>query len=132
MDHSQSHDTPVYRFAWPVQGWFRGCTLQVRDSAGRPTPRRLMHDLVMINYDRRQPPYHAVERFWGTGTETGDVTVPATIGVSLAQGTKLGLYVAWHNGTPQDLDQVYLCGRCSGCRSASIRPRETSRHSIWT
>ncbi len=67
-----------------------------------------MHPVVMVNYDRRQLPYHAMERLWGAGTEIGDVTVPATIGVPLAQGTKLGLYIAWHNGTPQDLDQVYL------------------------
>ena len=60
MDHSQSNDTPVDSFAWPVEGWFRGFKLQVRESAGRPLPRRLLHHLVMINDDRRQLSSHAV------------------------------------------------------------------------
>lgn len=107
-DHSKSHDTPVYQFAWPVDGWFRGFRVTVRDSAGRKLPRKLLHHLVMINHDRRQLLYSAAERLWGVGTETGNVSLPATVGVPLDGGTRLGMYVAWHNGTSEPLDGVYL------------------------
>jgi len=107
-DHSMSHDTPVQRFTWPVEGWFRGFKIEVLDSAGGQLPRRLMHHLIMINYDRRQLIYPAAERLWGAGVETGSAQLPKTIGVPLKPGTGLGLYVAWHNQTGQDLPRVRL------------------------
>jgi hypothetical protein len=107
-DHSMSHDTPVTRFAWPVEGWFRGFKIEVLDSAGGRLPGRLMHHLIMINYDRRQLIYPAAERLWGAGAETGAAQLPKTIGVPLAPGTSLGLYIAWHNDTGHDLGLVRL------------------------
>ena len=44
----------------------------------------------------------------GAGTETGDLSVPKTIGVPMRPGMKLGMYVAWHNDTGQDLEGVQL------------------------
>jgi hypothetical protein len=44
----------------------------------------------------------------GTGTETGEVSVPKTIGVPMKPGMKLGMYVAWHNDTGKDLEDVHL------------------------
>jgi len=107
-DHSMSHDTPVQRFDWPVDGWFRGFAIEVLDSAGGQLPRRLMHHLIMINYDRRQLIYPAAERLWGAGVETGSAELPRTIGVPLKPGTGLGLYIAWHNQTGQELPRVKL------------------------
>lgn len=107
-DHSQSHDTPVYTFAWPVDGWFRGFRVAVLDADGRELPRRLMHHLIMINYDRRQLIYSAAERLWGAGVETGNFTLPKTIGVPLTPGTPLGMYIAWHNSLGRDLEGVRL------------------------
>jgi hypothetical protein len=107
-DHSQSHDTPVYRFNWPVDGWFRGFRIRVLAEDGTPLPRRLMHHMIMINYDRRQLVYPAAERLWGAGVETGNFTLPSTIGVPLAPGTPLGLYVAWHNSLGRQLSGVRL------------------------
>ncbi len=107
-DHGASHDTPVQQFSWPVDGWFRGFKLEVRDQGGRKLPRRIMHHLIAVNYDRRQLLYPAAERLFGAGTETDDATVPASIGVPLARGTNLGFYVAWHNDTGEDLTGVEL------------------------
>jgi hypothetical protein len=107
-DHSQSHDTPVYRFTWPVDGWFRGFRVEVLAADGTQLPRRLMHHMIMINYQRRQLVYHAAERLWGAGVETGNFSLPRTIGVPLASGTPLGMYIAWHNSLGHDLTGVRL------------------------
>jgi hypothetical protein len=107
-DHSQSHDTPVYRFTWPVEGWFRGFRVRVLAEDGTALPRRLMHHMIMINYDRRQLIYRAAERLWGAGVETGNFELPNSIGVPLTAGTPLGMYIAWHNAMGRDLAGVRL------------------------
>lgn len=107
-DHSMSHDTPVQKFDWPIEGWFRGFSIEVLDSAGGQLPRKLMHHLIMINYDRRQLIYPAAERLWGAGVETGSAQLPKTIGVPMQPGTGLGLYVAWHNQMGHELTGVRL------------------------
>lgn len=110
-DLGASHDTPVQQFVWPVQGWFRGFTLEVRDGQGRLLPRRIMHHLIAVNYSRRQLLYPAAERLFGVGTETEDAVVPASVGVPLSPGMELGFYVAWHNDTGADLSGVRLTMR---------------------
>ena len=121
-DHGASHDTPVQQFQWPVEGWFRGFRLEVRDRNGRLLPRRIMHHLIAVNYDRRQLLYPAAERLFGAGTETDDAIIPASIGVPLAQGTNLGFYVAWHNDTGVDLEGVELTMRLE-YSPANLNPR---------
>jgi hypothetical protein len=111
MDLGMSHDTPVQHFAWPVDGWFRGFKLEVRDSAGRLLPRRIMHHMIVVNYSRRQLLYQAAERLFGAGTETEDASIPATIGVPMTPGSDIGFYVAWHNDTGEDLHGVVLTMR---------------------
>jgi hypothetical protein len=108
MDMGAAHDTPLMRFAWPVEGWFRGFKLEVRDGNGNLLPRRIMHHIIVVNTDRRQLLYQAAERLFGAGTETDDASIPATIGVPLSQGMNLGFYIAWHNDTGVDLDGVRL------------------------
>jgi hypothetical protein len=115
-DHSRSHDTPVYRFDWPVEGWFRGFRVAVLDADGKELPRRLMHHLIMINYDRRQLIYSTAERLWGAGVETGNFTLPRTIGVPLRPGTPLGMYIAWHNSLGGTFPAYGSGSSCSGRR----------------
>jgi hypothetical protein len=67
-----------------------------------------MHHMIMVNFSRRQLLYAAAERLMGTGTETEDVSVPKTIGVPMKPGMKLGMYIAWHNDTGEDLEGVHL------------------------
>jgi hypothetical protein len=108
MDLGMSHDTPVQQFAWPIDGWFRGFRISLADAQGNPVPRHIIHHMIMVNFSRRQLLYPAAERLMGAGTETDDVSVPKTIGVPLKPGMKLGMYVAWHNDTGKDLEDVYL------------------------
>jgi hypothetical protein len=108
MDFGMSHDTPIQQFEWPIDGWFRGFRLELTDKSGRPVPRGVIHHMIMVNFSRRQLVYPAVERLMGAGTETGDLSVPKTIGVPMKPGMKLGMYVAWHNDTGQDLEGVQL------------------------
>lgn len=108
MDLGAAHSTPVYRFQWPVEGWFRGFRTAVVGADGTALPKRLMHHMIVVNFSRRQALYPAAERLFGTGTETDDAMLPATIGVPMAPGMDLGFYIAWHNDTGEDLDGVYL------------------------
>jgi hypothetical protein len=109
MDLGMSHDTPMQNFVWPVEGWFRGYRVDLADINGNPIPRHVMHHMIMINFSRRQLLYSAAERLMGAGTETDEeVSVPKTIGVPMKPGMKLGMYVAWHNDTGKNLNDVYL------------------------
>ena len=108
MDLGMSHDTPIQQFEWPIDGWFRGFRIELTDGAGRPVPRDVIHHMIMVNFGRRQLVYPAVERLMGAGTETEDLSVPKTIGVPMTPGMRLGMYVAWHNDTGRDLNDVHL------------------------
>jgi hypothetical protein len=108
MDLGMSHDTRLQRFEWPVTGWFRGFRVELIDRQGRAVPAHVMHHMIMVNFSRRQLLYSAAERLMGTGTETGEVSVPKTIGVPMKPGMNLGMYIAWHNDTGQDLEGVQL------------------------
>jgi hypothetical protein len=103
-----SHYTPIQQFEWPIDGWFRGFRIELTDGAGREVPRDVIHHMIMVNFSRRQLVYPAVERLMGAGTETEDLSVPKTIGVPMTPGMKLGMYVAWHNDTGRDLNDVRL------------------------
>jgi hypothetical protein len=103
-----SHDSPVQHFEWPVDGWFRGFKYELVDAKGNVLDRRLMHHMIMVNFDRRQLLYSAVERIAGAGSETDDASVPKTIGVPLSKGMDLGFYIMWHNESGKDLEGVYL------------------------
>jgi len=103
-----TNDAPVQHFAWPVDGWYRGFKYQLVDAQGNVLDRRILHHMIMINFDRRQLLYPAVERLGGAGSETDDASVPKTIGVPLSKGSDLGFYIMWHNETGKDLDAVYL------------------------
>jgi hypothetical protein len=108
MDLGMSHDTRLQRFQWPVDGWFRGFRIELTDARGRAVPPHVMHHMIMVNFSRRQLLYSAAERLMGTGTETEQVSVPKTIGVPMKPGMNLGMYIAWHNDTGEDLEGVYL------------------------
>ncbi len=108
MDFGMSHDTPIQRFQWPIDGWLRGFELELVDGQGRPVPRGVIHHMIMVNFSRRMLLYSAPERLLGAGTETEDIKVPKTIGVPMEPGMDLGMYVAWHNDTGADLHGVQM------------------------
>ena len=78
------------------------------DGQGRPVPRGVIHHMIMVNFSRRMLLYSAPERLLGAGTETEDIKVPKTIGVPMKPGMDLGMYVAWHNDTGEDLHGVQM------------------------
>jgi len=108
MDMMDDHNTPVIRFEWPVDGWFRGFAIEIVDSTGKPIDRRLVHHLIAINFDRRQLLYPSYERIFGIGQETEDAYIPKSIGVPMKAKTKLGMYLAWANETGKDLEGVQV------------------------
>ena len=108
MGLGMAHDLPIQGFEWPLDGWLRGFRIALVDGKGREVPRDVIHHLIMVNFSRRQLIYPASERLMGVGSETEDVSVPKTIGIPLKPGMRLRMYVAWHNDTGKDLDDVYL------------------------
>ena len=59
MDHGASHDTPIQRFDWPMDGWLRGFELELVDGQGKPVPRDVIHHMIMVNFSRRMLLYSA-------------------------------------------------------------------------
>ncbi len=103
------HGSPqVFRFRWPVTGGMQGFDVEMRDAAGNPLPREIVHHLIGVNFDRRQLVYHAVERLFGWGSETDPVMLPNGVAVPLEQGEHLGVYTMWHNDTGKDITGAYL------------------------
>lgn len=93
----------LLRFTWPVSGWIRGVRLKVTDGAGKPLSSHLIHHINVINFGRRQLFYPIPERMIALGEETGDVRVPATIGIPVTAGTPMAMVVAWHNHSPHEI-----------------------------
>jgi hypothetical protein len=94
-DDALSRDDPVARFRWPVDGWLRGLKLELIDERGAPLPRELLHHIKFVNFARRQLVYPLTERLIAFGRETGDVSLPITVGMPLGPGDELGIYVMW-------------------------------------
>ena len=107
MEH-EPEDLLVQQFTWPLTTWVRGFRLAIVDGAGRPLPRGLMHHMSMMNFDRREVVYPIVERLLGAGRETDDVVFPSTVGIPLAAGHRLGLYIMWDNQTGAEVPDAYL------------------------
>ncbi len=107
MEH-EPEDLLVQQFTWPLTTWIRGFRLAIVDGAGRPLPRGLMHHMSMMNFDRREVVYPIVERLLGAGRETEDVVFPRTVGIPLAAGHHLGLYIMWDNQTGTEVPDAYL------------------------
>jgi hypothetical protein len=101
-------ETPFLAFDWPVTGWLRGFRITLADAKGRPLPRRLIHHVNMMNFERRALLYDAVERTLAAGQETEDVTLPRAVGFPMTAGTSVGLMAAWANDTGADIEEVYL------------------------
>lgn len=104
--HMEGGDSLVKRVSWPMTTLLQGLRMEILDAAGLPLPRRLIHHLNLVNFDRRQLVYPLVERMMGFGQETEDVSIPRTIGMPVTAGQRIGVYVMWDNETGQTLDGV--------------------------
>ena len=58
MDHGESHDTPIQRFRWPIEGWLRGFELELKDGQGNPVlfKRALFPELLELQGDQGARP----------------------------------------------------------------------------
>lgn len=130
MDHGMMHEmegttTPLLRFAWPMQAWFRGFDIEVADGKGQPLDSRLVHHLNIMNFNRRQLLYPAVERMVAAGAETGRVSVPKSVGMPMEAGYELAMYAAWNNSSGADIEDVWLTVRLAWSpRNLAPRPQD--------
>lgn len=113
MDHGMMHEmagttTPLMQFTWPMEAWFRGFDIEVHDSQGRLLDPHLVHHLNVMNFDRRQLLYPAVERMVAAGSETGSVDLPKAIGLPMQPGYHLAMYTAWNNTSDADIEGAWL------------------------
>ena len=109
MAHGPGNEDVRVHFRWPADVWMRSFDLQLFDKdhhrLNQPTT---MHHMELLNFDRRQVIYPMVERTFGLGEETSSAYVPKSVGLPLASGMDMGLYVMWNNHTVTDLDGVTL------------------------
>src|SRR5258708_6083777 len=82
---------------WPLRAAVRGYHFTVEDSAGQPLSRRLLHHYGVVELDRRELAYPALQNLVGGGAETEDVVFPSTVGVPLEAGDRLAVYSVWRN-----------------------------------
>ncbi len=107
-NHAAHAFSPLVRFVWPVDGWYRGFRVSLVDSAGNEVPRHLMHHLVGIDFSHRQLLEGDLVRFIAAGVETNDVVLPRFVGVPMKSGQQLAIYAGWHNESPKDYNGVYI------------------------
>jgi len=129
MDHGMMHEmagttTPLMRFTWPNQSWFRGFEIELVDREGKPLDSHLVHHLNVMNFNRRQLLYPAVERMVAAGSETGSVIVPKSIGIPMEPGYELAMYAAWNNTGAADIEGAWLTIRMKWSpRNLAPRPK---------
>ena len=107
-NHAAHAFSPLVRFTWPVDGWYRGFRVSLVDSAGKDLPRAMMHHLVGIDFAHRQLLEGDLVRFIAAGVETKDVVLPRIIGVPMVAGQQLAIYAGWHNPGATDIDGAYI------------------------
>ena len=106
--HDSSMKTPLLPVVWPVDGGLRGFRLGVFSGDGTPLPRSLIHHLHAVNFDRRELVYPVPARLLAIGAETPDIRLPSSHQVVLERGDSIGWFVAWHNETGKDFEDVYV------------------------
>lgn len=105
----QAHDNvSVGEFAWPVTAWLRGYQMRLVDQAGHLLPRRWVHHLYLVDFDRRELVYPIAQHLLGVGEETPDFRLGTTVGIPVPAGHRMGLYVMWNNDSGADVDGVTL------------------------
>jgi len=105
-EHEQT--SPLIRFGWPLDGWYRGFRVRLVDQSGEPLPDGILHHVIGVNFDRRQVVYPVPERFLGVGTETRDILLPKRFGIPIERGADLGVYASWQNESDRPVEDVYL------------------------
>ena len=107
--HAEHEETsPLFRFRWPVDGWYRGFRVRLVDRHGDTLPGGILHHVIGVNFDRRQVVYPVPERFLGVGTETRDILLPDRFGIPIQRGSDLGVYASWQNTTGRPVESVYV------------------------
>ncbi len=130
MDHGMMHEmvgttTPLLKFEWPMEAWYRGFAIELADAQGRALDVHLVHHLNVMNFDRRQLLYPAVERMVAAGSETGSVEVPKSIGLPMEAGWRLAMYAAWNNTSGADIAGAWLTLRLKWSpKNLAPRPRD--------
>ena len=107
-NHAAHAFSPLVRFVWPVDGWYRGFEVSLVDSSGAELPQHLMHHLVGIDFAHRQHLEGDLVRFIAAGVETHNVVLPRFLGVPMKNGQQLAIYAGWHNPGPKDYEGVYI------------------------
>lgn len=108
MMDMQSMEDHSPRFVWPADVSLRAYRIRVTDARGQVLPSSLLHHFALVDFDRRDLVYPVVDRVFGGGAETGDVSLPAGIAVHVRGGDDVGFYFMWHNESGIALKDVTL------------------------
>lgn len=108
MMDMQSMEDHSPRFAWPADMSLRAYRIRVTDARGKVLPSSLLHHFALVDFDRRDLVYPVVDRLFGGGQETGDISLPAGIAVPVRGRDSVGFYFMWHNESGVELKDVTL------------------------
>jgi hypothetical protein len=108
MAHQAGMTTPLVPLVWPVRGGLRGFKLRIFTGDGTPLPRRLIHHLNLLDFNRRELLYPVPTRLIAIGADTPDMRVPTSHQVRLERGDSLGWYIMWNNESGPDIEDVYV------------------------
>jgi len=91
-----------------VDGWLRGYTVELIDSAGRPVPQTVVHHVNVIIPDKRELFSPIMLRLAAAGAETAPVGLPWFLGYPVKSTDSLLVSAMLHNESPADYRGVRL------------------------
>lgn len=130
MMDMQSMEGHSPRFVWPADMSLRAYHIRVTDARGTVLPSSLLHHFALVDFDRRDLVYPVVERVFGGGKETGDISLPAGIAVRVRGGDDVGFYFMWHNESGVELKDVTLTVSLTWA-PANLRPAPVLVVPFW-
>lgn len=92
----------------PVDGWFRGFSVELVDEQGRPIPKQLLHHINLIAPQKRELFSQIMLRLGAAGPETSPIRLPGLIGYRIHQGDTLLVTAMLHNPTTTEHQQALI------------------------
>ena len=106
--HDAIHQPPPLTIPVGVDGWLRGYTIELVDSAGRAVPQTVVHHVNVIIPQKRELFSPIMLRLAAAGAETAPVGLPWFLGYEVRQTDSVLVSAMFHNPSKTGYEQVYL------------------------
>lgn len=106
--HDDVHQPAPLTVAVGVDGWLRGYTIELVDSAGRPVPQTVVHHVNVIIPQKRELFSPIMLRLAAAGAETAPVGLPWFLGYQVQQTDSVLVSAMFHNPSNVGYEGVRL------------------------